>query len=139
MNRTAARGSRQPNGLRSASFAVGFEGPAASALIFRTTSPPTTAILWIRRGGPVGAGAVSNQRSRRRENHEGLLGPLITTGKGPAAWVIPTNEELVIAGQVRKQAVLSRRGAPARGHGGRVMEGVNAKPVVTPKADELGD
>ena len=42
----------------------------------------------------------------------GRGGPLITSGTGPAAWVIPTNEELVIAGQV--QAVLSRRSTPAR-------------------------
>jgi acetate kinase len=39
-------------------------------------------------------------------------GPIITSGKGPAAWVIPTNEELVIARQV--QSVLSRRSAPTR-------------------------
>ena len=42
----------------------------------------------------------------------GRGGPLITSGTGPAAWVIPTNEELVIARQV--QSVLSRRSTPAR-------------------------
>jgi acetate kinase len=32
-------------------------------------------------------------------NHSG--GPRISTGSGPAAWIIPTNEELVIARQTR--------------------------------------
>ena len=42
----------------------------------------------------------------------GRGGPLITSGKGPSAWVVPKNEELVIARQV--QGVLSRRSIPAR-------------------------
>jgi acetate kinase len=40
-------------------------------------------------------------------NANGCGGPLITTGPGPSAWVIPTNEELVIARQV--QGMLSQR------------------------------
>ena len=82
-------------------------------------------------------------RSRRGSRWAGLLdheangrgGPLITSG-GPAAWVIPTNEELVITRQVQAVEPTHR---PGKEHGGRVMEAVKAKPAVTPKADELGD
>jgi acetate kinase len=72
------------------------------------------------------AGIGENDAATRAEVIEGLAwaglaldcdangrgGPLITSGKGPAAWVVPTNEELVIARQV--QGVLSRRISPAR-------------------------
>jgi acetate kinase len=47
---------------------------------------------------------------RLDEDANGRGGPQVTSGPGPKAWVIPTNEELVIARQMRDVLALT----PAR-------------------------